>query len=485
MNKISFLRFVLCTGIYFFPFKIIQCQVCTGSLGDPAVNITFGNSAGSASSYVPTSGYTYIASDCPNDGFYTITKSTSGCFGNTWHTVAKDHTGNGNFMLVNASIEPGDFFLTNVTNLCPNTTYEFSGWICNVMMPENSITPDVVFTIEQPDGTILGSYDSGPIPVTHSPEWVKYGLLFTTPADNATIVLRMRNNSPGGYGNDLALDDIGFRPCGPQVSAFIQDNADTVNLCEGDTVPTYYFSGNASSAYQNPFYQWQESINEGESWQDIAGATGTTYASTPPSAVGKYWYRLTVTDEAFAGTTSCRIASNLLKITIHPKPLADAGADRIYIKDYPVTLNGAATGEDVSFMWKPPLYIDDAASLTPVVTPPVDIIYTLAVQSIYNCKSSDDVQVKVADGIFVPNAFTPNNDGLNDYWKIPYLDIGLGADVKVFNRWGKMVYHVIATPVSWNGKVNGIDQPSGTYVYMITFKDNKLPQLKGTFTLMR
>ena len=486
MNHFPFLRVLIYTCICFFPF-IVQCQVCTGSLGDPVVNITFGEGNTGASPYVPSLGYTYQTADCPNDGFYTITSATFNCYGDTWHTITQDHTGNGNFMLVNASIEPNDFFLTTVTDLCPNTTYEFSSWINNVMKPYNSIRPDVVFTIEQPDGTILGTYDTGPIPVTSSPQWVKYGLLFTTPPDNATIVLRMHNNSPGGYGNDLGLDDISFRPCGANVTASIQGNADTVNLCDGDPVPGYNFFGSASSVYRSPAYQWQTSINEGASWQDIAGATDTTYylSPRPSSAVGSYWYRFTVTDAAFTGVTSCRVASNLLKITIHPLPVADAGPDRTYIKDYPVTLTGTATGESVSFMWSPSSYIDDVLSLSPVVTPPVDMIYTLAVQSVYNCKSADDVKVKAADGIFVPNAFTPNGDGINDYWRIPYLDVGFDADVKVFNRWGALIYHVTAAPVSWDGKVNSIPQPAGTYVYLVTFKSGKMPQLKGTFTLIR
>ncbi|HEV8504394.1 MAG TPA: T9SS type B sorting domain-containing protein, partial [Chitinophagaceae bacterium] len=70
-------------------------------------------------------------------------------------------------------------------------------------------------------------------------------------------------------------------------------------------------------------------------------------------------------------------------------------------------------------------------------------------------------------------------------WRVPFLDIGLGADVKVFNRWGQLVYHVSSATVSWDGKLNGQPQGTGTYVYLITFKDHKLPELKGTFTLIR
>ena len=113
-----------------------KAQICNGSLGDPVVKLTFDPATTvGGSSYVPPSAYTYTTSSCPNDGYYTITNFTTGCFGNSWLTVSEDHTGGGNFMLVNASFEPGDFFIGTVSDLCPNTTYEFSAWVLNVMQP--------------------------------------------------------------------------------------------------------------------------------------------------------------------------------------------------------------------------------------------------------------------------------------------------------------------------------------------------------------
>jgi gliding motility-associated-like protein len=462
-------------------------QLCTGSLGDPVVKLTFdaATTIGSSSSS-PPSAYTYTTTTCPNDGFYTITNFTTGCFGNSWLTVSEDHTGGGNFMLVNASYDPGDFFISSVSDLCPNTTYEFSAWVLNVMQPFfPSIRPNLTFSIEKPDGIVLATFNSGDVPVSGSPNWMQYGFLFTTPADNARIVLRLRNNAPGGQGNDLAIDDIAFRPCGAKITAEIQNSAtDTIDVCEGNT-NSYTFSGNASSQYQSPVYQWQLSTNEGITWNDIPGATETWYLRSPTMAAGKYWYRLTVIDASVAGISSCRIASNLLIINVHPFPVANAGPDRVYINGYPVTLSAVASGEDISFSWDPVLYMDDPTLIQPTVTPPKEITYTLSVQSAFHCRSKDTVKVRVVDGIYVPTAFTPNGDGKNDHWRIPFLDIGLGADVKVFNRWGQLVYHVSSAVVSWDGKLNGQQQATGTYVYLVTFKDHKLPDMKGTFTLIR
>ena len=475
----------LCLLILVVPATTLKAQICNGSLGDPAVDITFGKGASGPSPYVPSGSYTYLSDNCPNDGFYTITNYTSNCFSDSWYTLSNDHTGGGNFMLVNASYNPGDFFLTTVTDLCPNTTYEFAAWVVNVMNRFGTIQPNLTFRIEAPDGTVLGKYDTGDIPVTSSPQWKQYGLFFTTPATNATIVLRITNNAPGGIGNDLALDDITFRPCGAKVDAGINGNgnSDTVNICTGNN-SIYTFSSSISATYQDPVYRWQSSTDSGTTWQDITNATRDSYIRLPTS-VGIYLYRLTITEAAVADVASCRIASNTLVINVHDYPVVDAGPARTYIYGYPVTLNPVVTGEGPSYLWTPDSYISDPTVLTPVVSPPSETLYTLSVTSAFGCSSKDSVNVKVAQGIFVPNAFTPNGDGRNDKWNIPFLDPAFGAEVTIFNRWGQVVYHSVGQPVSWDGKVKSIDQPTGTYIYLIVFKDGKFPNMKGTLVLLR
>jgi gliding motility-associated-like protein len=477
--RIFFLRSLLLLVAAASSFSI-HAQLCNGSLGDPAVNITFGS--GSTSGYTPPGGYIYTSSSCPNDGYYTITAASSGCFNNSWHTVS-DHTGNGNFMLVNASIDPSDFFLATVSDLCPNTTYEFASWINNVMIPPNSNKPNITFKIETPSGVVLAQFNTGDVAVTSVPVWVQYGFYFTTPAANAVIVLRMTNNAPGGYGNDLALDDITFRPCGPLITAGIVGNtSDTVDVCEGNS-NTYTFNSAVSSGYLSPVYQWQLSTDKGVTWNDIAGATAISYQHLPASA-GNYWYRLAVTEASAAGLKSCRISSNGVVINVHAKPIVNAGPNRIMLTGSTVTLAGQAQGEEIVFSWSPNEDISDINVLTPVVSPVADINYKLSAISAFGCSSEDEVLVKVVTGIYIPNAFTPNGDGKNDRWEIPFLDPAFEATVSVFNRWGQLVYHSASDVVSWDGKINGVSQGSGAYVYVVTFKASKL-KLKGTVMLIK
>lgn len=466
----------------------VQCswnanaQLCNGSLGDPVVNITFGTSANpDNSNYVPPGAYIFTSSTCPNDGNYTVTSSSPACFGSTWHSISTDHTGNGNFMLVNASYNPGDFFVTTVNGLCPNTTYEFAAWIMNVLVPFG-IRPNVTFRIEKPDGTILGQYNTGDIPENSQPIWRQYGFFFTTPLTDASIVLRITNNAPGGIGNDLALDDITFRPCGGSIDVSITGMNDTLDFCEGNT-SIYTINAAVSSTYQQPFYQWQVSLDSGKSWTDIPGANSNSYTRQPTGS-GRYMYRLTVTESASAGVKACRIASNNIVFNVHAKPFVNAGPDRFVIAGDSITLNANVTGENPIYTWSPPDYLSNTSELNPKASPPADITYSLSASSSFGCINSDNVTIKVIGGIYIPTGFTPNGDGKNDTWRIPYLDPDWEALVSVYNRYGQIIYSSKGTSISWDGTFKGIQQKADTYIYVFKIPSKNLT-LKGTVTLIR
>ncbi|HMK26417.1 MAG TPA: gliding motility-associated C-terminal domain-containing protein [Chitinophagaceae bacterium] len=466
-------------GIFISIFS--AAQLCNGSLGDPVVNITFGSGAAGETTFAAP-GYTYTNSFCPSDGSYTITNFTSGCFRDNWHTVSADHSGNGAFMLVNASFQPADFFLTTVTGLCRNTTYEFSMWIMNVLKSAGGIQPNITFSIETTSGSILNTYNTGDIGITPQPEWKQYGLFFTTAANNPDVVLRIRNNAPGGGGNDLALDDISFRPCGPVISSAIRGNNNKVDVCINEQI-TYDLTAVVSPGFISPEYQWQASIDSGGTWKDISGAADLVYQRKPTTA-GNFWYRLAVAENGNAGIATCRIASNVLIIHVHPKPVINAGPDRILINGGHITMSATIIAGNNIFSWSPPDFLSSISILNPIASPDKDMVYSLTAVSEYGCTNEDQVLVKVVAGIFVPTAFTPNNDGKNDSWTIPYLDPLLEATVNVYNRYGQLVYHASASKVDWNGSWNGIPQPSGTYVYLLQFKDGS-PAMKGTINLIR
>lgn len=624
-----------------------KAQLCEGSLGDPVVNITFGTDASPSASFLSTN-YSVRYSDCPDDGYYTIESSTANCFGNTWQYLTEDHTPsdvNGRMMVVNASFEPGDFYVDTVKNLCPATTYEFAAWIINIIGPTacggNSIQPNLTFSIEQTDGTILKSFSSGNILGTASPVWKQFGFYFITPSDVSTVVIRLTNNAPGGCGNDLALDDITFRPCGAQVNASINGlNGDTVNLCEGDA-KEFMLTGDVSSGYTNPAQQWQMSKDSGKTWTDITDENNSSLTVKITAAIPaqEYLYRLSVAEQNNISSTSCRVVSNVLAIIVNAKPeavikvnepvcegndlilttsegvkyawkgpanfastaaspviknisqknegtysvtittavgcitnasinldinaapkatvssavsicegastqlqsgggvsytwspptglsnpsianpiasptdstvytvkvtdnigctdttsvavnvlrkpVADAGPDKSMISGNSVQLEGSADGSGVTFFWTPNSFIDNYQSLTPFVSPPTDVTYTLKVQSNNGCGTAEDkVFVRVYQEVTVPNAFSPNGDGINDVWKIDAIETYPNADIVVFNRYGQAVTKRKGSAKPWDGTYQEKPLPVGTYYYVIDLKEGQ-GKLTGWVMILR
>jgi gliding motility-associated-like protein len=625
-----------------------MAQLCTGSLGDPVVNITFGSGPNPGNPLPSAStNYFYTTALCPNDGSYTVVNSTSGCFNSTWHTVAEDHTPgdmDGYMMLINASFNPGVFYLDTVKNLCSGTTYEFSAWMLNVLKSSacggNGNRPNITFSIENTNGTIIQTYNTGDISNLSSPQWNQYGFFFTLPATVSDLVLRMTNNAPGGCGNDLALDDITFRPCGPKVNAAfanVNGAGDSTNFCISDN-KSITVSGGVQAGYNNPAFQWQQSLDNGITWTDIAGASTNSY-TTVFSVAGVFKYRMTASEAGNINIARCRVSSNVLTIiidaipipqatnsspvcigssvtltakdgtqytwtgpngfsssiasptitspklndagkyyvqvktkggcskidstviTLNPlplanagkavnicenssanllatgginyqwtpatglsdaeiatpvasplittrytvkvtnqfncdatdtvtvtvlkKPVADAGTDKKIIEGQSVQLTAIPGGDVGSYFWTPAQFINNTSILTPVVSPLTDFTYTFHVLSGNGCgAASDDVFVRVFKKIIIPNAFSPNADGINDVWNIEALESYPESITQVFNRYGQLVFRSKGYNKPWDGKYNGKPMPFGTYYYIIDRK-NDFPLLNGWVIILR
>ncbi len=625
INKTLFLFLLL------FASCVCRSQICSGSLGDPVVNLNF-NPAVNTGNGLPatTTNYIFKTGDCPQDGFYSLVTNTFNCHTSTWHDVSEDHTpndGNGLMMVVNASFSPGDFYLDTARGLCANTTYEFAAWILNVLKPSacGSIgkMPNLTFKIETTAGVELGKYNTGDIAHNFSPQWKQYGLFFTTPAGVNNVVLRLTNNAPGGCGNDLILDDITFRPCGPKVNASININGGTsqVAVCEGD--PSFYnLTASVSNGFRNPAFQWQVSADS-ISWKDITGAVTPSY-NRDSTGSGNYQYRLSAAEAGNFSVSSCRVVSNVLNIRVNSKPavkvsvtgpvcegaplglsaaggaryswtgpsgfssseanpaalalpgssgkyivkvttlqgcsktdsislqvlpkvqvvagkdeticegstvtlqatpglsytwspatglssatvfnpvanptdttlyrviakdqngctssdtmavnvlktpLADAGPDLVVMEGQSVTLKSTVRGSNVSLYWTPASFMTSSNTPAPTVSPTEDITYTLTVASNAGCGiSKDDVVVRVLKKVIVPNAFSPNGDGINDLWNIKDLNGYFQSTTAVFNRYGQEVFRSRGYARAWDGMMNGKPVPPGSYYYLIDLK---------------
>ena len=169
--------------------------------------------------------------------------------------------------------------------------------------------------------------------------------------------------------------------------------------------------------------------------------------------------------------------------------MVDAGPDKEILKGDSIILDGSANGTSINYAWSPLQYIDDNKILDPTVFPPSDMQYVLSATSNVGCgTSSSTVHVKVFNAIDIPNAFTPNGDGINDVFKISAPGNYKIKKFIIYNRWGQRLFNLNnASLAAWDGTYKSEIQPAGAYVY---YFDIQLPNgrryvKKGTLFLLR
>ena len=155
-------------------------------------------------------------------------------------------------------------------------------------------------------------------------------------------------------------------------------------------------------------------------------------------------------------------------ITVHPYPAVDAGADRFVLEGGTVFMKIFVTGSNLQYLWTPSLYLNNARIANPrSMDIRNDITYTLTVTSTGDCTASDNVFIKVLKIPKVPNTFTPNNDGINDFWEIQYLEDYPNNHVQVFTRSGQLVFESRGYYKAWNGMYKGKSLAADTYYYIL------------------
>jgi|GEM_PF-650326 len=310
-----------------------QPQTCGGSLGTPVVNIDFGSGAtnpgpqiaaavpGASTNYNFAAYATGVPPSAPLDGDYALINQVP--VNSAWFTGAKDHTGNvnGYMAFFNSAPTPGEFYRQTVNNLCAGTTYEFAAWVANVLdsniLPAG-ILPNITFKILDPNTQVeLASYNTGDIPNLTTMVWKQYSFLFVLPPGNNSVTLVLANNNIGGTarpGNDLAIDDITFRACGPLTEASFSNTVrvDSTGIASCNAVNLF---GTITGSLNNPSYQWQISSDGGITYTDIAGATALSAAVNNLSN-GHYLIRLLSAEAGNINSINCRFISNIIKLTV-------------------------------------------------------------------------------------------------------------------------------------------------------------------------
>ncbi|MCR6722308.1 MAG: hypothetical protein NVV59_18905, partial [Chitinophagaceae bacterium] len=246
-------------------------------------------------------------------------------FGGYWDILG-DHTGTNNsagnlppaagveagyMLMVNSDNIPSIVYRQSLTNLCPNTYYEFSAWIKNVCsvcgvnrvgtqtnLP--GVNPNLTFVL---DG--IDRYSTGE--VSYADGWIKKGFVFRTGPAQTNLEFSIRTNSPGGGGNDWAMDDIAVATCLPDMNytptlnpVVCEGNAMTIN----NTIASYF--GNYSH------HQWQRSTNGGITWTNLGAARDSLPVFNNIS--GSYEYQTSYTIPS--GNTSRADSGDLYRVIV-------------------------------------------------------------------------------------------------------------------------------------------------------------------------
>lgn len=552
MTRLCFMKIVIALFVMLSWGSYLQAQLCNGALGSEVYFEGFG----SGDNYGPAlpAGSTSYNYGSIGDGNYVVT-NTAGLNGSLWHD-APDHTVgdvDGYMLLFDASSSPGIFFETTLTGLCGNTNYVFSCYVANIVVPSAcggaSALPNLRFELVDPlSNSVLADAETGDIPTSSTMQWEEVGITFHTAQGQNELIVRVRNNAEGGCGNDLALDDFSLHLCNPLTEqAFdlceqpegevvvgsstytapgvYEDIIPLHNTCNDSIVVTtitgeivqwptvkLYFCKGDTLEWEGQLYTGSISYTDTidlpsdcyqlQSYQIIAQEPQLFEQDVflcigDSLQVGENWYHTdgTYIDslQTFVGCDSVvitHITTAGIAVDIQPTSIELELGETLEMTAN-VTLS---TNPELN--WLPAESFSCQDCLNPVFQPTSSGIYNvLAIDVPSGCADTAHIEVEVlpCDGLFIPNAFSPNDDGINDFFTLYAKDCYTHLHTfQVFDRWGGLFYSVEDVPLglsnpTWDGKVKNETASPGIYVYHMVLEllDGTEVEVNGGIHLLR
>lgn len=312
-----------------------------------------------------------------------------------------------------------------------------------------------------------------------------------------TILVKVNTSPPVQLGADMSFckTDSAIVNAGSAFASYAWSNGTTTQQAVLKTTGTYWVKATAANGcsstdtiqvlqvFENPVVNLNQdtAICAGESKLLDAGSfntylwnTGATSRSISISNPGTY--SVVVTD-----LNGCRGIGNSKLSLIRPLPMPYLGNDTA-VCSYG-TLNLGTTGSFTSYLW-------NTGAFSKQVTISQPGTYWLKVQDEYGCTGTDSITVALKDcltGFYMPNAFTPDGNGLNDIIK-PFLFGRVATyEFSIYNRFGERIFSTTSLTQGWNGAFRNEPQPPGVFGWRCNWQmEGEKPQhSSGTLYLIR
>ena len=468
------------------------------------------------SDYVVGTGGTWGQLSSP--GTYAVTTNPSSVHNNFPPCV--DHTsGTGYMMVVNGANTPNTAVWKQTIAVNPNTDYDFSAWFTSVI---SNNPASLTFTI---NGNTIGSNVNLSSTTCF---WQNFSASWNS-GTSTSATIAITNQITSGSGNDFAIDDIYFS----EVCEF----SDTINLVFGNT-PVFDL-GNDTTICNGDSLILSPNVNPA----DYLWSNGSVDDSIIVTNTGLYSVTIS--------SNNCS-ASDSIEVTVNDNPVVDLGNDTILCDHNSITLD--ASNQNATYLWNDlsqnssittdtaglywvkvsigPCSTTDSinidAQLSPIVDlgPDLDLCngeeYTINAGKqnayyLWNTGDTDSAIVVNTTGnywvelsnycgtktdsinivfdkcdceVYIPTAYTPNNDGLNDVFMPIYNCKILDFELLIYNRYGELIYTSENHQQGWDGTYNGTKAPQGVYAWILKYEAliqnaPKEFQKTGTVTLIR
>lgn len=284
--------------------------------------------------------------------------------------------------------------------------------------------------------------------------------------------------------SELCLEVAAINPCSGLV---VDTSTGCYPISTQQDVSTGYSTFTSDGSQQvisvlpfKGFYQIETSADQ-TAWSDYAAEPSSFLASSSIN-----YFRITPTDSCHVSGASFEVRSPRLKILAKNN---ETNLIDLTIAD-PLNTLGIPAQEEIVF-YNSDSTLVQASDKTEFITVPTDLGSLLNVRLRYQYADSTSVlsnivYTRVEKFVFVPNAFSPNGDGLNDQLEV-FGNVGSAFKLTVFNKWGEKVFETADINETWDGTVNGHHAPFGTYQYKLSFStpDGEVKNQVGTFVIIK